>query len=112
MQAELAPGISFIRKAGFRRIGCHVAQKPHEIRKYSPRALFQLSRHSTEQQAVYANRRRVRASTARVDCGGAASSWNAASRIIMRRAGCVAATYVDGRTFSTGASMWAHSTGV
>jgi hypothetical protein len=38
------------------------------------------------------------ASTARVYCGGAASSSSAASRTATRRAGCGAATYGDGTT--------------
>jgi transposase len=52
-----------------------------------------------EQQAVYENRRRVKASTARVYCGDMASWWNAASRTVTKPVACGAVTCADGTTF-------------
>src|SRR3974390_2081154 len=64
--------------------------KRYEVRSYIPEKKQKGQRNwagkPAEQQAVYANRRRVRGEYARVYCGGAASSSNAASRTATRRA--------------------------
>jgi len=69
--------------------------KAYEVRSYIPEKKQKGRRNwagkQAEQQTVYANRRRVRASTARVYCGGAANWWSAASRTATRQARCGAA---------------------
>ena len=65
--------------------------KSYEVRSYIPEKQQKGQRNwagkQAEQQAVYANRRRVRGSTARVYCGGEASWSSAASRTATKRVG-------------------------
>jgi hypothetical protein len=77
--------------------------KAYGVRSYIPEKQQKGRRNwagkQAEQQAVYANRRRVRGELARAYCGGAASWWSAASRTATRRAGCGAAICADAKIF-------------
>jgi len=77
--------------------------KAYQVRSYIPEKKQTGRRNwagkQAEQQAVYANRRRVRGDTARVYCGGAANWSSAASRTATRRARCGAAMCADRKTF-------------
>jgi transposase len=77
--------------------------KAYGVRSYIPEKKQKGQRNwagkADEQQAVYANRRRVRGESARVYCGGGASWWSAASRTATRRARCGAAICADRKTF-------------
>jgi len=80
--------------------------KKHQVRSYIPERQ-QKGRRKREgkagqQQAVYANRRRVQGTTVRTYSDGAANWWNAVSPIATTQAECGARICANTRTFSSG----------